>query len=110
MIEIIIVSVLLILLILITIQTRYKAPMSNNFEEHTMYFDDDYYDMPKLNIINDTKDFSRVSNETRYQPIIQKESNQQASRWAGSIESQHINNNSNIYDNTDTKILQSGFN
>lgn len=88
MIEIIIVSILLIFLIIITLKTRYNNPNNNIKDLNVLCYDDEYYDIPKLNILTDNKDINNIINEPRCKPILQKESNQQASRWAGSIDSQ----------------------
>ena len=91
MIEIIITSILVIFLILIILQTRSRSITSNNTcNKNTIYLDDLYYDLPELTVITDNKDLNYINKEThRYQPILQVNSNQQASRWAGSIESSH---------------------
>ena len=91
MIKIIIASIVLFFLIFIILQTRSRSITRNNTcNKDIMYLDDLYYDLPELNVITDNKDLSYINKEPhKYQPILQVNSNQQASRWAGSIESRH---------------------
>jgi hypothetical protein len=84
------------LLILLTIIVLYyRACHSKQYCSNTTYYDSLYYELPKLQakadqIANHNKPGSLNDQPTvlRTPPVVASETNQQASRWAGSSNNQ----------------------
>jgi hypothetical protein len=109
---IVVLLILIAILILVRRPKVYK-PRKQRVQQPTP----DFYRVPKLNTLPQfysgvgLNDMETSKRDTPYQ---QDETNQQASRWAGSIESQSMNNDSdqrvltNMDVVTDPSTLQSG--
>ena len=71
-----------------------------------------YYNTPQLKVLDDSRygGLNDIVASERELPLLQFNTNQQAARWAGSIESQHDNDDSNTrwYTNTDIEVEPMG--
>lgn len=77
---------LIIMIIIMIVYTRYQT--SQKYTVRTRYFDN-YYDVPQLNtLLEDPDIYNKQVVNIRLQPRLMDETNSQASRWAGSMESQ----------------------
>ena len=81
-------AILFGLIIVITILLTYNRRRNAKCTKKMIYFDD-YYDVPVLNAAEPDPDLSnkQVVN-IKMQPRLMDETNSQASRWAGSVDSQ----------------------
>ena len=82
-------AMLLGLIIVITMIVFYNMRKnSQKYTKKTRYFDN-YYDVPQLNaLLEDPDMYNKQVVNIRLQPRLMDETNSQASRWAGSMESQ----------------------
>lgn len=99
-------SIVLGLIILITVVIMYsRSQATKPCESRVQYFDEMYYQMPKLHTVpmqsTGLNDKITVAREL---PLQQHETNQQASRWSGSVESQPENDSCNTRQTTNTDI------
>jgi hypothetical protein len=94
-----------------------RSQATKSCDQQVRYFDKMYYDLPKLHAVSN-RSFSQGLNDRttvcRNAPVLQAETNQQASRWLGSQDSQPANDASNTRRATNTDVavepvqLQSG--
>jgi len=96
------ISVILGLIIIITIVIMYNRHRQlKQCDQYVQYFDKVYYDVPTLNTLSEDSVNDRVDNN-RLRPIFINETDQQSSRWAGSVTSQPITEDGHInFTNTD---------
>jgi hypothetical protein len=85
-------------------------------DEYVTYFDKVYYKLPKLHVeaTEQPASLNDSTAEVRLPPAVAGDTNEQSSRWAGSVESQPPNNVDNIRQTTNVDVtaepttLQSG--
>ena len=77
---------LIVMIIIMVVYNNYRT--SKKCNEKTRYFDN-YYDVPQLNaLLEDPDMYNKQVVNIRLQPRLMDDTNSQASRWAGSMESQ----------------------
>ena len=112
------VSIVLGLIILVTVIIMYSRSQAiKSCDQQVRYFDKMYYDLPKLHAVSNRSVSQGLNDRTtvcRNRPVLQTETNQQASRWLGSQDSQPANDASNTRRATNIDVavepmqLQSG--
>lgn len=112
------VSIVLGLIILVTVIIMYsRSHAIKSCDQQVRYFDKMYYDLPKLHAVSNRSVSQGLNDRTtvcRNRPVLQAETNQQASRWLGSQDSQPANDASNTRRATNIDVavdpmqLQSG--
>jgi hypothetical protein len=96
--EIAIVIGLIIIIVMMVIYSRSKT--LKPCDEYITYFDKMYYNIPQINTIDNRYDsLNDDYTPMRIPPATSDDSNAQASRWAGSIDSQPGYNINNIKQN-----------
>jgi hypothetical protein len=93
------VSIVLGLIILVTVIIMYsRSHAIKSCDQQVRYFDKMYYDLPKLHALSNRSVSQGLNDRTtvcRNAPVLHAETNQQASRWLGSQDSQPANDASN---------------
>jgi hypothetical protein len=108
-------SIVLGLIVIITVFIIYKKKQpTNTCDEHVSYFDKMYYDLPKLNTINDKpvnnnhtlNDMNSIKQQSRKVRNVGDNTNVMASRWASHLDLHDKNEvGSCNYTNTDYQVM-----
>jgi hypothetical protein len=99
-------AIVLSLIILVTIVLMFsRSQATRPCDRYVRYFDKTYYNLPRLHVVSDNKvGLNDKTTEIRQPPALPEESDPQASRWAGSQDSQPANDDSNTRRSTNTDI------